>query len=96
MATGTGEEIVTWLRGVPDNDRAILIAFPNEASYRVYGPIFWHVAHKLPEIVERVQRRRFEKLVDALTQLLVAQPGAVPAAVSDAGVTPAKRALPGC
>jgi hypothetical protein len=77
VATGTGEEIMSWLRGVPGNDRGILILFPNEASYRVYGPIFLHVAHKLPEIVERVQRRRFEQLVDALTQLLLAQPGAV-------------------
>ena len=68
VATGMGEEIVTWLRGVPGNGRAILISFPNEASYRVYGPIFWQVASKLPKIVERVQRRRFEKLVDALTQ----------------------------
>jgi hypothetical protein len=91
---GTGKEIAAWLRGVPGNDRAILIPFPNEASYRIYGPIFWHVAHKLPEIVARIQRCRFEQLVDALTQLLLAQPGAVPTVVSGAGVTPAKRALP--
>jgi len=67
VATGTCLEIVTWLQGVPGNDRAILISFPNEASYRVYGPIFWQVANKLPEIIERIQRRRFEELVDALT-----------------------------
>jgi hypothetical protein len=94
VAMGTGKEIAAWLRGVPGNDRAILIPFPNEASYRIYGPIFWHVAHKLPEIVARIQRCRFEQLVDALTQLLLAQPGAVPTVVSGAGVTPAKRALP--
>jgi hypothetical protein len=96
VAMGTGREILTWLQGVPGNDRAILISFPKEASYRVYGRIFWQVANKLPEVVGRIQRRRFEELVDALTQLLLAQPGAVPAAVSDAGVTPAKRALPRC
>ena len=67
VAMGTGEEIVAWLRGVPRNTQAILISFSNEASYRIYGPIFWHVVHKLPEIVARIQRRRFEQLVDALT-----------------------------
>ncbi len=66
VAMGTGEEIATWLRGVSDNDRAILIPFPNDASYRAYGPIYWHIANKLPEIVARVQRRKFEQLVDAL------------------------------
>ena len=81
---GTGEEIVTWLRGVPGNDRAILIPFPNETSYRLYGPIFWHVANKLPEIVARIQRRRFEELVDALTQSLLTQPRAVSEADSGA------------
>jgi hypothetical protein len=94
VATGTAEEIVTWLGRVSDNDRAILIPFPNEASYRMYGPIFWHAAQKLPEIVARVQRRRFEKLVDALTQLLLEQPGAVSATVPGARVTPAKGAQP--
>lgn len=94
VTTGTAEEIVTWLGGVSDNGRAILIPFPNETSYRVYGPIFWHVANKLPEIVERIQRRSFEQLVDALTQLLLAQPGAVSAAVPGAAVTPTKGALP--
>ena len=68
VAMGTGEEIVAWLRGVPRNTQAILITFSNEASYRVNGPIFWHMAHKLPEIVARIQRRRFEQLVDGLTQ----------------------------
>jgi hypothetical protein len=84
VAMGTGEEIVTWLRGVPGNDRAILIPFPNETSYRLYGPIFWHVANKLPEIVARIQRRRFEELVDALTQSLLTQPRAVSEADSGA------------
>jgi hypothetical protein len=69
VAMGSGEEIVAWLRVVPRNARAILIPFSNEASYRVYGPIFWHVVHELPEIVARIRRRRFEQLVDALTQL---------------------------
>ena len=94
VAMGTGGEIVAWLRRVPRNIQAILIPFSDEASYRMYGPIFWHVAHKLPEIVERVQRRRFEKLVDALTRLSLVQPGAVSAAVPGAAVTPAKGALP--
>ena len=94
VAMGTDEEIVAWLGGVSGNGRAILISFPNEASYRRYGPIFWHVAHKLPEIVERVQRRRFEKLVDALTRLSLVQPEAASAAGSGTSVTRAKRALP--
>ena len=94
VATGTGVEIVTWLRGVPGNHRAILISFPNEASYRVYGPVFWQVANKLPGIVERIQRRRFEELVDALTQLFLTQPGTVSAAVPSTRVAPAKGALP--
>jgi hypothetical protein len=59
-AMGTGEEIAVWLRTVPRNTQAILIAFVNEASYRIYGPIFWHIASKLPEIVTRVQHREFE------------------------------------
>ena len=71
-AMGTGEEIAAWLQTAPHGTQAILISFPNDASYRAYGPIFWHVAHKLPEIVARIQRRRFEQLVDALTQLLLA------------------------
>ena len=94
VATGTAEEIVTWLGRVSDNDRAILIPFPNEASYRMYGPIFWHAAQKLPEVVAHAQRRRFEKLVDALTLLLLAPPEAVSAAGSGTNVTRAKRAQP--
>ena len=93
VAMGTDEEMVAWLRGVPRNTPAILIPFPNEASYRVYGPIFWHVAHKLPEIVVRIQRRRFEKLVDLLTQLLLELPRAVPRVVRGAGVIPTKGKL---
>jgi hypothetical protein len=65
---GSGEEIAALLRTVPRDTQAILIVFSNEASYKRYGPIFWHVAHKLPEIVARVQRRKFEQLVDALAQ----------------------------
>jgi hypothetical protein len=93
VAMGTGEEIVAWLRRVPRNSHAILIPFSNEASYRIYGPIFWHVAHKLPKIVAGIQRRRFERLVDALTKLLLSQPGAA-AEVSGARVTPVKGAPP--
>lgn len=69
VAMGTGEEIAAWLQGVPRNTQTILISFSNEVSYRNHGPIFWHVAHKLPEIVARKQRRRVEQLVDALTKL---------------------------
>lgn len=69
LAMGSGEEIAAWLQGVPRNTQTILISFSNQVSYRNHGPIFWHVAHKLPEIVARKQRRRFEQLVDALTQL---------------------------
>ena len=94
VAMGTGEETVAWLRGVPGNTQAILITFSNEASYRMYGPILWHVAHKLPEILGRIQRRRIEQLVVALTQLLLSRPRTVSAAVSGAKVTPAKGAPP--
>jgi len=91
---GTGVEIVNWLRQTPGNTKAILIPFSNEASYRVYGPIFWHVSQKLPEIVARTQGRKFEQLVDALTQLSLGHPGAASAVVSDAQIIPAKKALP--
>lgn len=94
VAMGTSDEIVTWLRSVPREKRAILILFQNDASYRIHGPIFWHVAQKLPEIVARVRRRRFDQLVDALTKLLPALPGPASAAGSGARVTPVKRALP--
>jgi hypothetical protein len=68
VAMGTREEIVAWLQTVPGNTQAILIHFSDEASYGIYGPIFWHLAQELPEIVARIQRRRFEQLVDGLTQ----------------------------
>ena len=90
VAMGTDEEMVAWLRGVPRNARAILIPFSNEASYREYGPIFWHVAHKLPDIVACIQRRRFEQLVDSLTQLLLELPKDVPKVVPGANVIPTK------
>ena len=90
VAMGTGEEIVAWLREVPRNTQAILITFSNEASYRVCGSILWHLAHKLPEIVARIQRRRFERLVDSLTQLLLELPKDVPKVVPGASVIPTK------
>jgi hypothetical protein len=93
VAMGTDEEMGTWLRGVPRNTPAILIPFSNEASYRVYGPIFWHVSHKLPDIVARIQRRRFERLVDSLTQLSMALSRAVPKLVPGAGAIPTKGRL---
>jgi hypothetical protein len=93
VAMGTGKEIVAWLRGVPGSDRAILITFPDETSYGLYGPIFWHVAHMLPEIVGRIQRRRFETLVDSLTERLLELPTAVPKVVSGTGVIPPKGKL---
>jgi hypothetical protein len=43
----------------------------------MYGPFLWYVAQHLPEIAEgiqrckRIQRRKFEDLVDALTQNLL-------------------------
>lgn len=79
---GTGAEIAAWLRGVPRNTQTVLVRFSNEASYREYGPVFWHVARKLPENVARIQRRRFEQLVDALMQLSLASPEAAYAAAS--------------
>jgi hypothetical protein len=94
VAMGTGEEIVAWFREVPPNTQAILITFSDEDSYRVHGPILWHVAHQLPVIVARIQRRRSEQLIDALTQLLLAQPRAVSEVVSGVKAAPAKGALP--
>jgi hypothetical protein len=70
---GDGEEIVTWLRGFPPNAQTIVVFFPDESSYRKYGPIFWHVVRRLPEVVARTRRRRFEQLVDALMQLKLRQ-----------------------
>jgi hypothetical protein len=94
VAMGTQEEIMAWLQGVPPTSHAILISFSDEASFKKYGPIFWYVAHELPEVVARVRRRRFEQLVDALTQLLLAAPGRVSAASSDSKARPKKRVLP--
>jgi hypothetical protein len=74
VATGTSWEILNWLKGVPENERQILIPFPNEASYQKYGPIFWQLAQRLPEIVEKIQHRRFEQSVDALTLELPTKP----------------------
>ena len=68
VAMGTNEEILGWLSKLPPDGRLVLITFSNEASYRKYGPIYWHVAQMLPEIVARIQRRRFEQLVDELMQ----------------------------
>lgn len=68
VAMGTRGEILAWFETVPRNSRAILIHFSNERSYRIYSPIYWYLAHKLPEIVARSQRRRFEQLVDELTR----------------------------
>ena len=72
-AMGDGEKIVTWLGGFPQDTQVILISFPNEASYRTYGPTFWNVVRQLPEVVARIRRRRFEQLVDALMQLTLRQ-----------------------
>ena len=69
VAMGDSEEIVAWLRGFPPKTQTILFLFPNEASYRKYGPILWHVVRQIPEILARIQRRRFELLVDALMEL---------------------------
>jgi hypothetical protein len=76
VAMGTREEVLGWLRRIPRDRRVILISFPSETGYRTYGPIYWHVARKLPEIASRVQRRQFEQLVNALTESRSAQPGA--------------------
>ena len=73
VAMGDGEEIVTWLGGFPHDTQVILISFPNEASYRTYGPTFWNVVRQLPEVVARIRRRRFEQLVDALMELKLRQ-----------------------
>ena len=69
LAMGTREETIAWLRGVPLNVQAILITFSDEASYRTCGPTIWYAAQELPKIIARIQRRRFEQLVDALTLL---------------------------
>ena len=94
VATGTAEELVTWMGEVSDNEQAILIPFADEESYRRYGPIYWHAAQILPKIVARVQRRRIEKLVDVLTEILLEQPGVVSATLPGARVPPVKGAKP--
>ena len=94
VAMGTKEEIVGWLRGIPSDSRVILITFSNEASYRKYGPIYWQVAKMLQEIVARIERRRFEKLVDELMQSTEAPTGANSAKASRARATRVKRAAP--
>jgi hypothetical protein len=82
VAMGTREEVVAWLQRIPGNSHVILISFSNEATYKKHGPICWHVAKELPKIVARVRRRRFEQLVDALTQLQMVLPGALSRASS--------------
>jgi hypothetical protein len=52
---------------LPNNTRTILITFPNEASYAIYGPLVWHVAHRLPAIDARILRRQIEELTEQLT-----------------------------
>ena len=94
VAMGTKEEIVGWLKGIPSDSRLILISFSNEVSYREFGPIYWHVAQMLPEIVARIQRRRFEQLVDELMQPTGAPTGANSAKSSRARATHVKRAAP--
>jgi hypothetical protein len=93
VAMGTGAEIVNWFREVSGNTQAILIRFPGEESYKAYGPILWDVANKLPKIVARTQRRKFEQLVDALTDLSLAWAGAESANTSGARIAGAKKAL---
>jgi hypothetical protein len=68
VAMDTRQEIGAWLQAVPKDSQAILIQFLDEASYRLFGPTFWHIALRLPEIVARIQRRRFEQIVDAMTR----------------------------
>ena len=94
VATGTAEELVAWMGEVSDNEQAILIPFADEESYRRYGPIYWHVAQILPEIVARTQRRNFDKLVDVLTEIFMEQRGAVSATLLGARVPPVKGAKP--
>jgi hypothetical protein len=94
VAMGTREEIEAWFRDIPQNSHTILIPFSTEEEYRAYGPIFWYVAKKLPEIVARNHRRRLERLVNALTELLQARPRSASAPLSGAGASPAKGALP--
>lgn len=81
VAMGTGEEVADWLRAVPATTRGVLIAFETEACYETYGPFLWYVAQNLPEIAaeiqrrKRLQRRKFEEFVDALTQDLLDKQG---------------------
>ena len=67
--TGTRVEILSRLSEVPENQRAIVILFPDEASFKLYGLILWHLVKMLPEVAERIRRRQievFEQLVDEL------------------------------
>ena len=71
VVMGTGKELLEWLKGIPKDARLILLQFADEASYKKYGPIYWQLAQKLPEIAAEIRRRRFEKNVDALTEELL-------------------------
>ena len=94
VAMGSGAEIVNWLEKAPGNMQTILVRFPNEESYKAYGPILWDVSNKLPEIVARTQRRKFEQIVHALTDLSLASSGAEFTNVFGAHATRAKSAQP--
>jgi hypothetical protein len=74
VATGTGEEILDWLKGVPKDGRLILIQFADEGSYKKYGPIYWQLARMLPLMVAQIQRQRGETIDDALTAKLPPKP----------------------
>ena len=49
---GTREEIISRLSEVPKNHRVIVIPFPDEASFKAYGPIVWYLVKILPEVAE--------------------------------------------
>ncbi len=94
VAMGTNEEILGWLRELPPDGRLILITFSDEASYRKIGPIYWHLAQMLPEIVARIERRRFEQLVDELMQPTGVPAGAISAKAPRVRAARVKRATP--
>jgi len=68
---GTREEILSRLSEVPKDHRAIVIPFPDEASFKAYGPILWYLVKILPEVAERFRRSQIEVLEQLIDELLL-------------------------
>jgi hypothetical protein len=71
---GTREEMISRLSEVPKNHRAIVIPFPDEASFKAYGPILWYLVKILPEVAERFRRSQIEVLEQLIDEFLLESP----------------------